>query len=84
MDPFHQWFALLKFGHGRCTANAAREVREGFITRDEAVALVHKYDTEFPSLYFKEFLESIIGCPVKIGPPALENGHERSWDPKIL
>lgn len=57
MDPFHQWFALLKFGHGRCTANAAREVREGYITREEAVALVHKYDTEFPSLYFKEFLE---------------------------
>ena len=57
IDTFHHWFALLKFGHGRCTSNAAREVREGFITRDEAKALVLKYDTEFPSLYFKEFLE---------------------------
>ena len=57
MDTFHHWFALIKFGHGRCTSNAAREVREGYITREEAVALVHKYDTEFPKLYFKEFLE---------------------------
>ena len=59
MDPFHQWFALLKFGHGRCTANAAREIREGFITREEGIALVHKYDTEFPKLYFKEFLDFV-------------------------
>ena len=57
LDTFHHWFALLKFGHGRCTSNAAREVREGYITREEAVALVHKYDTEFPNLYFKEFLD---------------------------
>ena len=57
LDTFHHWFALLKFGHGRCTSNAAREVREGYITREEAAALVHKYDTEFPELYFKEFLE---------------------------
>lgn len=57
LDTFHHWFALLKFGHGRCTSNAAREVREGFITREEAIALVEKYDSEFPSLYFKEFLE---------------------------
>ena len=57
LDTFHHWFSLLKFAHGRCTSNAAREVREGYITREEAVALVNKYDNEFPSLYFKEFLE---------------------------
>ena len=50
---------MLKFGHGRCTANAAREIREGFITREEGIALVHKYDTEFPKLYFKEFLDFV-------------------------
>ena len=56
IDPFHHYFSLLKFGHGRCTANASREVREGYITREEAVALVHRYDEEFPNLYFKDFL----------------------------
>lgn len=59
LDTFHHWFALLKFGHGRCTSNAAREVREGYITRDEAIALVKKYDCEFPNLYFREFLEFV-------------------------
>ena len=54
LDTFHHWFALIKFGHGRCTSNAAREVREGFITREEAIALVKKYDNEFPEDDFKE------------------------------
>jgi len=57
IDTFHHWFSLLKFGHGRCTSNAAREIREGYITREEGIALVEKYDTEFPNFYFKEFLE---------------------------
>ena len=29
------------------------------ITRDEGVALVKKFDSEFPNKYFKEFLEYI-------------------------
>ena len=57
LDGFHHWFGLLKFGIGRCTANAAREVRDENITRDEGVALIHRYDTEFPEKYFKDFLE---------------------------
>jgi N-acetyl sugar amidotransferase len=57
IDGFHHWFGLLKFGIGRCTANAAREVREGFRTREEAVQLVLRYDTEFPKKYFPDLLE---------------------------
>jgi len=33
------------------------EVRSKHITREEAVALVRRYDGEFPKKYFKEFLE---------------------------
>ena len=57
LDTYHHWFALIKFGHGRCTSNAAREIREGYITREEGVALVNKYDTEFPNQYFDDFLK---------------------------
>ena len=57
LDTFHHWFSLLKFGISRCTANASREVREGFRTRKEAVSLVKRYDSEFPKKYFKDFLE---------------------------
>ena len=39
---------LIKFGMGRCTWDAAQEVRTGKLERDEAVALVKKYDGEAP------------------------------------
>lgn len=59
IDPFHYYTTLAKFGIGRCTYDAAQEVRNDKITRDEAVYLVEKYDCEFPLKYFKEFLEYI-------------------------
>ncbi len=59
IDPFHYFTTLIKFGLGRCSYDAAQEVRNGKITRDEAVYLVKKYDTEFPKKYFKDFLEYI-------------------------
>ena len=59
IDPFHYYTTLAKFGIGRCTYDAAQEVRNGKITRDEAMYLVSKYDTEFPKAYLKEFLEYI-------------------------
>ncbi|MDC1122013.1 N-acetyl sugar amidotransferase [Nitrospinaceae bacterium] len=57
IDGFHYWFMLLKFGIGRCTANAAQEVREGHRTREEAVQLVRRYDAEFPIKAFPNMLE---------------------------
>ena len=59
LDPFHYYTTLIKFGIGRCTYDAAQEVRNEKITRDEAIYLVNKYDTEFPSKYFNEFLSYI-------------------------
>ncbi|MDB4356301.1 N-acetyl sugar amidotransferase, partial [Akkermansiaceae bacterium] len=59
IDPFHYFTTLIKFGIGRATYDAAQEVRNGKISREEAVYLVNKYDTEFPNKYFKDFLEYI-------------------------
>jgi len=56
-DPFHYWTTLIKFGIGRATYDASQEIRNKKITREEGVALVRKYDQEFPRRYFKEFLE---------------------------
>ena len=58
-DPFHYYTTLIKFGIGRATYDAAQEVRNGKITREEAVTLVKKFDNEFPKKYFKEFLNYI-------------------------
>jgi len=57
LDGFHYYFGLLKFGIGRATSDAAHEVRDGHIDREEAVALVRRYDAEFPKKHFTEFLE---------------------------
>ena len=56
-DGFHYYMAFIKFGIGRTTSDAAHQIRDGIITRDEAVELVHNFDGEFPSKYLKEFLE---------------------------
>lgn len=59
IDMFHYYTTLAKFGIGRATYDAAQEVRNGKITREEAVHLVKRYDQEFPRKYFKDFLEYI-------------------------
>jgi N-acetyl sugar amidotransferase len=59
IDMFHYYTTLIKFGIGRATYDASQEIRNEKITRDEAVNLVKRYDLEFPSKYFKSFLEYI-------------------------
>ncbi len=56
-DPYHYWTTLVKFGIGRTTYDASQEIRNDHISREEGVALVHRYDQEFPRKYFKDFLE---------------------------
>ena len=56
-DPYHYWTTLVKFGIGRATYDASQEIRNHHITREEGVALVHRYDQEFPRKYFVDFLD---------------------------
>ena len=56
-DGFHYYMAFIKFGIGRATSDAAHQIRDEVITRDEAVDLVIQYDGEYPKFYEKEFLE---------------------------
>ena len=57
LEAFHYYLMLIKFGLGRANYDCAQEIRDGKITREEGVALVNKYDTEFPEKYFQEFLD---------------------------
>lgn len=56
-DGFHFYLAFIKFGIGRATSDAAHEIRDGHITREEGVALVRRYDGEFPKKHFEWFLD---------------------------
>ena len=57
LDGFHYYLAYIKFGIGRCTSDAAHEIRDGKITREEGIALVKKFDAEFPNKYLDELLK---------------------------
>lgn len=57
VDGFHYYLSFIKFGHGRATYDTAQEIRAGKITREEGVSLVRKFDGEFPSKHFKEYLD---------------------------
>jgi N-acetyl sugar amidotransferase len=57
LDGLHYYVAFLKFGIGRATSDSAHEIRDGKITREEGVSLVHRFDGEFPKKYWPECLE---------------------------
>ena len=57
IDDFHYYTVYIKFGIGRATYDAAQEIRSGDITREEGVALVRRYDGEFPERFAKEVFE---------------------------
>jgi N-acetyl sugar amidotransferase len=48
MEDLHYYMQYIKFGMGRCTWDAAQEIRTGKLNRDEAISLVLKFDAESP------------------------------------
>ena len=54
IDDYHYYTTYIKFGIGRATYDAAQEIRSRDITRDEGVALVKRFDGEFPERFAEE------------------------------
>ena len=54
IDDLHFYTTYIKFGIGRATYDASQEIRNKHITREEGVALVNRFDGEFPNRYFSE------------------------------
>lgn len=57
LDDLHYYTTYIKFGLGRATYDAAQEIRNRHLTREEGVALVQRFDGEFPYKYFEEVLK---------------------------
>lgn len=57
IDDFHYHTTYIKFGIGRATYDAAQEIRSGDIMREEGVALVKRYDGEFPERFADEIFQ---------------------------
>lgn len=56
IDDLHYWTTNVKFGIGRATYDAAQEIRSGEITREEGVALVKRFDGEWPARFADELM----------------------------
>jgi N-acetyl sugar amidotransferase len=54
IDDFHYYTTWIKFGIGRSTYDAAQDIRSRDITREEGVALVRRFDGEFPERFADE------------------------------
>lgn len=59
IDDLHFYTTFIKFGIGRATYDAAQEIRNRHLTREEGVALVSRFDGEFPDRYFNDVMEYI-------------------------
>lgn len=59
IDDLHYYTTYIKFGIGRATYDASQEIRNRHLTREEGVALVKRFDGEFPGRYFNEVMDYI-------------------------
>lgn len=57
IDDYHYYTTFIKFGLGRASYDAAQEIRSGDITREEGVALVKRFDGEYPTRFEDEIFK---------------------------
>ena len=54
IDDLHYLTTGIKFGLGRASYDAAQEIRSGDINREEGIALVKRFDHEYPKRFIEE------------------------------
>ena len=59
VDGFFYYTRWIKFGVGRAMMDSAQEIRNHHITKDEGLALMDRYEGEYPARYEAEFLDYI-------------------------
>ena len=59
VDGFFYWTRWIKFGVGRTMMDSAQEIRNHHITKEEGLALMERYEGEYPARYEAEFLDYI-------------------------
>jgi N-acetyl sugar amidotransferase len=69
IDDLHYFTTGIKFGIGRASYDAAQEIRSGDINREEGVALVRRFDHEYPERFIEEMFQ-YLSLPEKEFPHA--------------
>ena len=57
IDDLHFYTTFIKFGIGRASYDASQEIRNKHIIREEGIALVNRFDGEFPDRYFNDVMD---------------------------
>ena len=57
LDDLHYYTSLIKFGLGRGLYDAANDIRNGDITREEGLKLAQKYQEEYPKRFMTELCD---------------------------
>jgi N-acetyl sugar amidotransferase len=78
MEDFNYYTTGIKYGLGWTSYIAAHEIRSGDLTREEGIALVKKYDLEFPKRFEQDFLNYI-----SIDPKQFPEAHKMFEQPKV-
>jgi N-acetyl sugar amidotransferase len=69
IDDFHYYTTYVKFGIGRASYDASQEIRNGELEREEGVALVQRFDGEYPERFAEEIFR-YLSIPEKEFPVA--------------
>lgn len=57
IDDLHFYTTGVKFGIGHATYDAAQEIRSGDINREEGIALIKRFDHEYPNRFADELFQ---------------------------
>ena len=58
-NGIHDYMKWIKFGYGRCSDHASKDIRTGHLSRDEAIKLVEKYDHVKPYRDLNRWLDYV-------------------------
>ena len=58
-NGIHDYMKFVKFGYGRGSDHASKDIRTGYMTRDEGVEMVRKYDHVKPRRDLERWLEYV-------------------------
>ena len=57
IDNIYYYMQYIKFGFGRATRDSCRMIQNNQMTRNKAIELARKYDSEFPEINFNKILD---------------------------
>ena len=58
-NGIHDYMKWIKFGYGRCSDHASKDIRLGYITREQGIEYIKKYDHIKPMRDLSRWLEYV-------------------------